>query len=142
MSFPLPSHRPCPDGALVVPPHRSIWVCLLFFSFFLFCSFPEFKSTMNFFFFFKSPCTNFYNRNYCFGLIFGWVSVSLVWCCTTWYVCFSPLMYCYLNPQRTCFLSPCKNFYSKNYLFVLIFGLGLCEIIVFFLISMCRSLGV
>ena len=87
-------------------------------------------------------CTNFYNRNYCFGLIFGWVSVSLVWCCTTWYVCFSPLMYCYLNPQKTCFLSPCKNFYSKNYLFVLIFGLGLCEIFFFFLISMCHSLGV
>ena len=89
-----------------------------------------------FFFFFKSPCTNFYNRNYCFGLIFGWVSVSLVWCCTTWYVCFSPLMYCYLNPQRTCFLSPCKNFYSKNYLFVLIFELGLREIIVFFFLNL------
>ena len=78
----------------------------------------------------------------------GWVSVSLVWCCTTWYVCFSPLTYCYLNPQRTCFLSPCENFYSKNYLFVLIFGLGLCGILVFFFffffffISMCCSLDV
>ena len=27
-SFSLPSRRPCPGGALVVPPHCSIWVCL------------------------------------------------------------------------------------------------------------------
>ena len=27
-SFSPPSCRPCPDGALVVPPHCSIWACL------------------------------------------------------------------------------------------------------------------
>ena len=103
--------------------HRTVQSWYFFFPFIRSLSLNP-QQTL-FFFFFKSPCANFYNRNSWFGLIFG-LGLCEFGLVLYHLVClFFPLTYCYLNPQRTCFLSPCENFYSKNYLFVLIFGLGL-----------------
>ena len=46
-------------------------VCFIFFLFSFFLSYVLlFKSSKNFYFF-QSPCANFYSRNSCFGFIFG-----------------------------------------------------------------------